>query len=860
MAQFLPNLVTASIHGSVVILAVILLRLLLRKTPKKYICLLWLLAGIRLLMPIEIRSDFSLQPEFTLPIAGLSDFHRTAILPWVWGTVASCFGIYSLVSYLKLKNKVREAVRIRGGWECDKIDTAFILGFIKPRIYIPMGMNRQARKHILEHERTHLDKGDHWIKMIGFLALALHWFNPLVWTAYILLCKDIEMACDERVVQFMELDERKAYSAALLSCSGKQIRFSTNPVAFGEISVKQRILNVLNYKKPSFWISLLGVLAFFFVAIFLVTSPTEKNIVEVPIIPETTVGTEEPTIQSTFAEGLSDEDIMNAVVNGVKYWKNRESYRAHVEYQSTHSSRESGGHSYRSDIYRYGNDKLELCQTDLGAGTPSNMDSRVYYGDLYGVHYGDYWVEEGSRAEMGSPDVDAWLDNYSVENKTINTMKVVNSDTVCFDVSWDTSYDQFSGTIMISFRDDGTIYKFVRSCRGAERDDGYTLYDTTVTIQEDGNPQETWRMIADHAVQCLTVEELEEVRNQRNEATEIPSNKTDYDQDVITGIVSRQWEFLDKSWHVRIGSENVTPTGLTQTFEESGEGHASFTVEEGFWIETFDGTNWKLLREPLEMSPAEMKTVSVSWETKDSFTIDWSDSYGTLPEGYYRLGRYYTVTMTDGRTETLPCYCKFQIRNQEMEVLLKECELGIEQLINTTDYYIKIWEHLRNEEFQGRIDADSHDMVEEVWRCGDDFYREITYRYKSDGTTKNVLGTLLRGGKGYDIRNGDVTQVDWVTSDNFSNWANFAVLFSPTDIVDVWKDQTGTIHVKESSDFYDGIPFEEQRYSFTEDGRLVGYQRVFFNDEGDEIVDFELERYRTAEGETRQKIDSVLVS
>ena len=233
MSEFLQNLLTASIHGSIVILAVTLLRLILRKTPKKYICLLWLLAGIRLLMPIEIRSDLSLQPEFTLP-----GWNLPALLPWVWGIVALCFGIYSLVSYRKLKNKVREAVRIRGGWECDKIDTAFILGFIKPRIYIPMGMTRQARKHILEHERTHLDKGDHWIKMIGFLALALHWFNPLVWIAYILLCKDIEIACDERVVQFMELEERKSYSAALLSCSSKQMHFSANPVAFGEVSVK----------------------------------------------------------------------------------------------------------------------------------------------------------------------------------------------------------------------------------------------------------------------------------------------------------------------------------------------------------------------------------------------------------------------------------------------------------------------------------------------------------------------------------------------------------------------------------------------------------------------------------------------
>ena len=203
MNHLLENLLTASFHGSIVILAVMIARLILRKTPKKYICLLWLLAGIRLLLPVQIRSDLSLQPVIVLP-NWLHGAQWTVILPWLWGGVALCFGIYSIVSYRKLKNQVREAVRIRGGWESDRIETAFILGFIMPRIYIPMGMSKQARKHILDHERTHLDKGDHWIKMIGFLALALHWFNPLVWAAYILLCRDIEMACDERIVQFME--------------------------------------------------------------------------------------------------------------------------------------------------------------------------------------------------------------------------------------------------------------------------------------------------------------------------------------------------------------------------------------------------------------------------------------------------------------------------------------------------------------------------------------------------------------------------------------------------------------------------------------------------------------------------------
>ena len=327
MIQFFNNLLNASFHGSIVILAVIVLRLLLKKTPKKFFCMLWLLAGIRLLMPFEIQSTLSLQPnpepmiqqmsqyevldhvqdtpmipmtqekkqeaEEVIPVFSVTPAETTGVLqetaihqeapseinwlsvaPWIWLTVASFFLIYTFYAYFKLRFQVREAVRIEGGWECDRIETAFILGFIRPQIYIPMGLSPWVRKHILAHERTHLEKGDHWFKMIGFIALALHWFNPLVWVAYILLCKDIEMACDERVVQFMELQERKEYSAALLNCSTNKAHFAACPVAFGEVSVKHRIKSVLKYKKPSFWISLAGVIAIIFVAVCLVTSPS----------------------------------------------------------------------------------------------------------------------------------------------------------------------------------------------------------------------------------------------------------------------------------------------------------------------------------------------------------------------------------------------------------------------------------------------------------------------------------------------------------------------------------------------------------------------------------------------------------
>jgi len=344
MTSLFQNVLTSSFHGSIVILAVMALRLVLKRTPRKFFCFLWLLAGIRLLMPFEIQSVLSLQPNVdtitearfsqaapTVPASenlpvyvpeenimiGQPELNVLPVMPQqypmmekpaesipeyradplmtldaiaanIWLAVAFCFVLHTIGSYLRLKLQVREAIRLKGNiWECDRIETAFILGFIRPRIYLPMGMSKTTRRHILAHEQTHLEKGDHWFKMIGYIALAIHWFNPLVWVAYILLCKDIEIACDERVVQFMELEERKSYSAALINCSTNHAHFAACPVAFGEVSVKNRVISVLRYKKPSFWISLAGVIAILFVAVCLVTSPTEEP-EAADAVPETT--------------------------------------------------------------------------------------------------------------------------------------------------------------------------------------------------------------------------------------------------------------------------------------------------------------------------------------------------------------------------------------------------------------------------------------------------------------------------------------------------------------------------------------------------------------------------------------------
>lgn len=330
MKELFLSILNASLHGSIVIAAVLILRLVLKKAPRALFCLLWLLAGLRLVLPFEIESRLSLQPDMepvvlnqtveipvaaempdtTLPLPQEempADTQQEApreqtgfvyieenetirlpelgdILCWVWLAGAAVMLMGSMISYFRLKHRLREAWKTEdGAWTCPELDTAFVLGILKPRIYLPAGLKEPERGLILNHERTHISRCDHISKLAGYWVLAVHWFNPLVWVGYACLCRDIEMACDERVVRGMDVQARKDYSRALLNCAGSHGGLTACPVAFGETSVKQRIVSVLNYRKPGFWVMVVAVVALVFVVVCLMTSPVKKQ-PEVPDI------------------------------------------------------------------------------------------------------------------------------------------------------------------------------------------------------------------------------------------------------------------------------------------------------------------------------------------------------------------------------------------------------------------------------------------------------------------------------------------------------------------------------------------------------------------------------------------------
>ena len=308
------KLVNLSISASWLILAVLVLRVVLKKAPKWVMPLLWGVVALRLVCLFSIESALSLIPSAetipseivtetrepvlyeqatldivtnpTLPSAaevpvGVSrqqaqvDFNIYSIL-WLAGM--SALLVHALVSAGKLKRKLATAILLRDNiYESEFVDSPFVFGVVKPNIYLPMHMDEGTAAYVIAHERAHLARRDHWWKVLGYLVLALHWFNPLVWVAYILFCRDIELACDEKVVKGLDGAARADYSQALLSCAAPKRAVAACPLAFGEGNIKTRVKSALHYKKPAFWVAAAAVLAVVIVAVCFLTNPRSER-------------------------------------------------------------------------------------------------------------------------------------------------------------------------------------------------------------------------------------------------------------------------------------------------------------------------------------------------------------------------------------------------------------------------------------------------------------------------------------------------------------------------------------------------------------------------------------------------------
>ena len=328
MDNIFTTLLTLSWQAGVIALVVALVRLPLRRAPRWAVCALWALVALRLLLPVTLESPVSLQAEEAPPIRAYHAIQQretddadtpadavpsqspdtpvtpavpltptvsaadnaltntgavslTRMLPWLWLTGVGCMLLYMALSYLRMWAKVRKAPRLYSNvYRCGDFGTPFVLGLFSPRIYLPDGLPEDDLPQVLAHERCHIRRGDHIVKPLAFLLLSLHWFNPALWLAYVLLGRDMERACDELALKNADAAGRAAYTRALVSCAARPRTAAVCPLAFGEIAVKERVKSVLHYKKPALWAAVLLVIAAAVIAVCLLTKPQSKTLTD----------------------------------------------------------------------------------------------------------------------------------------------------------------------------------------------------------------------------------------------------------------------------------------------------------------------------------------------------------------------------------------------------------------------------------------------------------------------------------------------------------------------------------------------------------------------------------------------------
>ncbi len=317
MKEYYIMFLNRNIEVIYLVAVVIIVRLILRKAPKNAICLLWGLVGVRLICPFSIHSMLSIIPSNpfitkntlqtlpqSIPVFNHHDIVGQAInayslnqtvnvqnpqsvlmplsveqigaIIWMAGVIG--LFLYGIISMIKLKERVKIAIPLTENiYQCDRITSAFVLGIIRPRIYLPFSLDVTSQRYVIAHEKAHIRNGDHLTKLLAFLLLGVYWFNPFVWIAYLLFCKDIELACDERVIKEIGYGEKKAYSSVLLACSVNKGRLAMSPLAFGEVDVKHRIKNILHYQKPKIYMILSSILAVLLIGICFMTLPPHKK-------------------------------------------------------------------------------------------------------------------------------------------------------------------------------------------------------------------------------------------------------------------------------------------------------------------------------------------------------------------------------------------------------------------------------------------------------------------------------------------------------------------------------------------------------------------------------------------------------
>ena len=685
MYEVFTKLLNMSIMASVLAVFVMLLRLILKKVPRKYICILWALVAIRLIIPMGFFSNLSFynvmdvptdesgqieyfqytshaeKPEivFTVPVVSHEEYtveHEVTtshtkdlylpVIINIWIVGVAFMILSAFISFIRLKGEVAASVRKEGRiYTCDDISSPFILGIIMPRIYIPSGMPDEIREHVIAHEQAHLRRLDHLWKPLGFFILSIHWFNPVIWVSYILLCRDIEAACDEKVISGMDKEKISGYSEALLTCATHRRLITACPVAFGETDVKSRVKNVLNYKKPAFWVIIIAVIACIVVAVCFLTNP---------------IGTDDPT-DITDESALYEPPILTVVYDGKEY------KQAYGPSTWNYIDEDGKGHGFTSDGVHPLFDNYMNGRIINGNDSVGHM--RLSFAREPESVYVRYW------SDIFMNDPDSYEDNYSEASYDPETGEIgfQTGSGLIFEVkgTWP------EGTACYSFyltmeggsesrltSSEGTVTEVV----GAQAVVVYTVYAGTVTEVGYDDERGNYVIITDQYGSVSGYDHLSEVYVYEG-----------FELNVGAAVGNRYFDIgIDNPIGLTMSVKTVRPGGCDLVFEQSGVSVDGSLItgcaydlqqlnESGEWVGFFPETlAWNEI------------AYDILKGTTTELSVTWEVICGQLPAGHYRIVKSVMHFKTDGGYDTYLLYAEFDMGNGADSVMSENSGLNVE--------------------------------------------------------------------------------------------------------------------------------------------------------------------------------------
>lgn len=628
-----PDLLDVNLTVTIVILFVLCVRQLLKGAPKIFSYALWGIVLLRLLIPISIESPVSFVPERTefssmvevnevLPEITFETYTDREHNQWqqntapetpqaltqhavdaetyltiVWLLGMAAMLLYSMISYLKLRRRIQAVVLLRKGiYLADHIDTPFVMGLFRPAIYLPSTLDDSARRYIIAHERHHIRRGDHIFKALGFLALSIHWFNPMVWLAFSLASRDMEMSCDEAVIRRLGENIRADYSATLLNLATGHRLFAGTPLAFGEDDPAGRVRNLAKWKKPALWVIILCILVCAVLAVCLLTDPAQDTIShedENNFIPTNPV--------------QEDSDPTTLCKQAIESLKNAESYNIITEY-------ECDGITGKEEYFRYGSDFLRR-------GTNALRGDAIFFNGNYSFQKGTEW-NHASGADVFDPN--GWLALWSPEGKTISNLQV-NGDRISFDAVWPATgpgYDSCEGSFTYEFDKTGALLSVTK--------DYAMLYHNEVAVR--------------------TKEVLTPMAHEPHQVYE--TIKT------AAGQYSFHYDDLGISISAQRVSRTGAHVLFSAQALKKGTEIADITYGDYLSLERLENGKWVAVKE-LPGYEYFVGDASYPVAEGYGMVHEWQNRFGELPDGHYRLGKLVTVHYTNGTNEQSMFYTEF---------------------------------------------------------------------------------------------------------------------------------------------------------------------------------------------------------